>query len=117
MIKKDASTVVSECSHNLEHHLLLSVMLLELSIMLLELSIMLLENIYNTSITHYGHPIMIVIYFLVQATDKLERFDCLTHCCLKSLAGMHLIVQLVLKTYYNHHRMIIMSDACTINVL
>jgi len=55
MIKKDASTVVSECSHNLEHHLLLSVMLLELSIMLLELSIMLIENIYSTGFTYSCH--------------------------------------------------------------
>jgi hypothetical protein len=54
MIIKDASTVVSECSHNLEHHLLLSIMLLELSIMLV-------ESIYITGITHDDHLTMIGI--------------------------------------------------------
>jgi hypothetical protein len=51
-IVNDTSRVTIEWHHNLEHHLLLSIMLLELSIMLLESSIMLLENIFSTGITH-----------------------------------------------------------------
>jgi hypothetical protein len=45
MIINDASSVVSEWCHNLEHPLQSSIMFLESSIMLLELSIMLRENI------------------------------------------------------------------------
>jgi hypothetical protein len=45
MIVNGISIIFNEWRHNLEHHLRLSIMLLESSIMLLELSIMLLENI------------------------------------------------------------------------
>ncbi len=75
MIVNDASTVVSDWCHNLEHHLRLSITLLQLSIMLLELSIMLLEssitllefsiilleNIYSIGITHDDHHITVII--------------------------------------------------------
>jgi hypothetical protein len=54
--------MISEWHHNLEHHLWLSITLLESTIMLQDLSIMLLENIYGTGITHDNHRVMIVIY-------------------------------------------------------
>ncbi len=49
-IVNDASRVISELCHNLEHHLQSSIMLQEPLIVLLELSITHIENIYSTGI-------------------------------------------------------------------
>jgi hypothetical protein len=54
MIVNDASRVIIEGCHNLEHHLWSSIMLLELSVMLL-------VNIYNTGFTNDNHHMMIAI--------------------------------------------------------
>ncbi len=56
MVTNDASKVVSELWHNLEHHVQSSITLLESSIMLLEVWIMFLQNI-----TYDDHHMMIVM--------------------------------------------------------
>jgi hypothetical protein len=60
-VVNDASRVISEWCHNLEHHSQSSITLLESSIMLLELSVMLLESIYSTGITHDDLHMKIII--------------------------------------------------------
>ncbi len=63
-IVNEASRVIREWCHNLEHKLQSSIMLLELSIVLQESSIILLENILSTGVTHDD-----CIMFKVQATS------------------------------------------------
>jgi hypothetical protein len=70
MIINDASRVVSEWHHCMEHHLQSSITIIDASVMLLESSIMLLENIYKIGVTYDNcHMTIVIAVFIVQDTS------------------------------------------------
>jgi hypothetical protein len=77
MIVNEASRVISEWCHNLEHHLQSSIALLELSNMLLgsstkllESSIMFLESINNAGVTHDNDHMTILMCLQYRPPDS-----------------------------------------------